>query len=192
MVLAVISRILQRQVSTDCLRNPSLGSTTKSAGCQRAGSTKPIRSPFQDGFKNSENDFPPMRMLIIFARSSGDLARPPILEKVGPTPQTPVSSIDPTVPFMPYNAARVAGCTIDPSDSLPIDRGAKPAATPAPLPEDDPPGVYILSAFHSSRKIREGVHYGQERLRLGALHRAHRVIRSVLQEQTSLQSCELP
>jgi len=43
---------------------------------------------------------------------------------------------------MPNNAARVAGCTIEPSDSVPIDSGPKPAATPAPLPEDDPHGVY--------------------------------------------------
>jgi hypothetical protein len=50
--------------------------------------------------------------------------------------------MDPTVAFNPYSAARVAGCTTEPSDSVPIDTGLNPAATPAPLPEDDPPGVY--------------------------------------------------
>jgi hypothetical protein len=73
-----------------------------------------------------------------FARSSGEFASPPILMNVGPTPCTPVSSIDPTVAFIPNNAARVAGYTMDPSGSVPTDRGVKPAATPAPLPEDDP------------------------------------------------------
>lgn len=54
----------------------------------------------------------------------------------------PVVSTDPGVAFIPYNAARVAGCTSEPSVSVPIDTGAKPAATPTALPEDDPQGVW--------------------------------------------------
>ena len=53
----------------------------------------------------------------------------------------PAVSTDPGVAFIPYSAARVAGCTSKPSVSVPIDNGAKPAATPTALPEDDPQGV---------------------------------------------------
>ena len=54
----------------------------------------------------------------------------------------PAVSTDPGVAFIPYSAARVAGCTREPSVSVPIDTGAKPAATPTALPEDEPQGVW--------------------------------------------------
>ena len=54
----------------------------------------------------------------------------------------PTGSTDPGVAFIPYSAARVAGCTREPSVSVPIDTGAKPAATPTALPEDEPQGVW--------------------------------------------------
>ena len=43
---------------------------------------------------------------------------------------------------MAYKAARQPGATIDPVVSVPIDSGAKPAATPVAGPDDDPAGVY--------------------------------------------------
>jgi hypothetical protein len=44
--------------------------------------------------------------------------------------------------FRAYNPARQAGMMIEPSDSVPRDRGANPAATPAALPDEEPAGPY--------------------------------------------------
>lgn len=54
----------------------------------------------------------------------------------------PVLSTLSGVSLMAYNPALAAGITIEPSSSVPSDTGAKPAATPAALPEDEPPGPY--------------------------------------------------
>lgn len=43
---------------------------------------------------------------------------------------------------MAYSPALAAGMTMEPSSSVPSDTGAKLAATPAALPEDEPPGPY--------------------------------------------------
>ena len=79
---------------------------------------------------------------MILARSSGVFASPPTLSNAGDIGWMPAVFTDPGVAFIPYSAARVAGCTSEPSVSVPIDTGAKPAATPTALPEDDPQGVW--------------------------------------------------
>jgi hypothetical protein len=48
----------------------------------------------------------------------------------------------PIVGFKEYAPALVAGTRREPIVSLPIDRGAKPAASPAADPDDEPPGAY--------------------------------------------------
>ena len=82
-----------------------------------------------------------------FDRSDGVLAIAPALSKSGFAGCTAVISIVPTVAFIAYKAARVAGWHIDPSVSVPIDTGANPAATPAALPDDEPHGVYSKALF---------------------------------------------
>jgi hypothetical protein len=42
---------------------------------------------------------------------------------------------------MLYRAARIDGCTIEPSDSLPMLKGENPAAVPTADPDGEPPGV---------------------------------------------------
>lgn len=42
---------------------------------------------------------------------------------------------------MPNSAARFSGCVIDPSVSVAIASGAKPAATLEALPDDEPAGA---------------------------------------------------
>lgn len=48
----------------------------------------------------------------------------------------------PRVGLTAYSEFRVAGQLMDPSVSVPIESGAKPAATAIPLPEEEPPGLY--------------------------------------------------
>ena len=66
----------------------------------------------------------------------------PALSKVLLSVKSPSALIRPTVGLMAYKAARQPGATIDPVVSVPIDSGAKPAATPVAGPDDDPAGVY--------------------------------------------------
>ena len=82
-----------------------------------------------------------MIVSMTIARSDGVLAIAPALSKSEFAGCIAVMSIIPTVAFIAYKAARVAGWHIDPSVSVPIDTGANPAATPAALPDDEPQGV---------------------------------------------------
>jgi hypothetical protein len=50
--------------------------------------------------------------------------------------------MEPREGLMAYTAARHPGVTREPIVSVPIDSGAKPAATPAADPDEDPPGAY--------------------------------------------------
>ena len=52
---------------------------------------------------------------------------------------TPVVGTSPTVGFSPTQPLNAAGHVMEPSVSVPIAYGARPAATAAPLPELDPP-----------------------------------------------------
>jgi hypothetical protein len=67
--------------------------------------------------------------------------------KVGDVPFVETA---PTIAFIPKSAALLAGWVIDPSVSVAIVRGAKPAARPAALPDDDPAGAFI---FVSSKQM---------------------------------------
>ncbi len=58
----------------------------------------------------------------------------------------PCCGIRPTVGFSPTMPLSAAGQTIDPFVSVPIESSAKPAATAAPEPLDEPPGDR-LSAY---------------------------------------------
>ena len=60
------------------------------------------------------------------------------LTLIGTTPRVGTA---PTVGLMPATPLSEAGQVIDPSVSVPIDKGARPAATAAPEPEDEPPGL---------------------------------------------------
>lgn len=53
---------------------------------------------------------------------------------------TPVLLVVPVEGLMPYSAPRLEGFTMLPSVSEPRARGANPAATPAPDPEELPAG----------------------------------------------------
>jgi len=46
------------------------------------------------------------------------------------------------VGFIVYSAARLAGIISEPDVSVPMEIGAKPAATQTAEPEDDPPVFY--------------------------------------------------
>ena len=55
----------------------------------------------------------------------------------------PVPSIRPIEGLMVYNEARIEGVTRDPTVSVPIARGAKPALTAMADPDEDPSGLYV-------------------------------------------------
>ncbi|KAK5636299.1 hypothetical protein RRF57_012011 [Xylaria bambusicola] len=82
-----------------------------------------------------------MRISMRSAKSATQRIRPPALINVLPADWVADISIRLTDAFMPYSAARADGVTIEPSDSTPMDHGAKPTATPTALPLEDPPGV---------------------------------------------------
>ena len=52
---------------------------------------------------------------------------------------TPVVGTSPTVGFNPTQPLKAAGQVIEPSVSVPIANRVIPAATAAPLPDDEPP-----------------------------------------------------
>ena len=60
----------------------------------------------------------------------------------------------PTDGFSPYKPARQAGSTMEPSVSDPTLIGAKPAATPAALPDEDPDGV--CDDYSANEVLRRG------------------------------------
>lgn len=74
------------------------------------------------------------------ATSYGDFAKAPKQSNSEAPGWQPVVSTVPGVSLRAYRAVLAAGIMIDPSDSVPMDRGANPAATPTALPEDDPAG----------------------------------------------------
>lgn len=78
-----------------------------------------------------------------------------------PPDMVPFMSIVPTEPFMLYKAAQIAGCTIHPSNSLPMLKAENPAAVPTAEPNQEPPGVYKISG-QQTLKINEilGLRYG--------------------------------
>ena len=53
----------------------------------------------------------------------------------------PCVGTEPTVGLMPTTPFSDDGQVIDPSVSVPIARGAKPAASAAPAPEEEPPAL---------------------------------------------------
>ncbi len=108
----------------------------------KVGSTKPTLCPSQVSVVVradrlvSFNKIPSR-----LARSPGVRAMPPMLSVSALQGAVPSVGIRPTVAFSPYRDALLAGCTMDPSVSVAKARGAKPAATPTALPEDEPAGV---------------------------------------------------
>lgn len=125
------------------LKKSSRGSQTSAANLHFLGSTnaKLIESQEVD-VGISSNDGRERRTDVNVARSATHFVNPPGVKNVFPAACTPVMSTAPTVTLRLYKASRVAGHTTDPSVSVPTEQGAKPAATPTALPEDDPPGVY--------------------------------------------------
>lgn len=83
----------------------------------------------------------------MFARAVGVFAKPPRQSIEDPPGRTPAVSMDPWLAFRPYKAALEAGCTTEPSVSVPIETGAKPAATPTVEPDDEPAGVFRISCL---------------------------------------------
>lgn len=54
---------------------------------------------------------------------------------------------------MEYKPARFAGIQIEPPVSVPMDKGANPADTPTPDPEDEPPGPERPQNRSSARNL---------------------------------------
>ena len=73
--------------------------------------------------------------------STADLDMTPRESKSGFPGCVPEQSTRAGVPFKANTAARLAGCTTEPSVSAPKAMGAKPAATPTQLPDEEPDGV---------------------------------------------------
>ena len=107
-------------------------------------STNPTRRPSQLRPNEDEKLLPPASVSNSAARSSEDFAMPPILSVSGDHGLVPSVDRSPAVALRPYSAALFAGCTIEPSVSVARESGAKPAAIPTALPEDDPPGVCLI------------------------------------------------
>src|SRR5579871_4268135 len=73
--------------------------------------------------------------------SPTDLARGPAVSWLDEMGTIPVRGTSPTVGLMPTTPHTVAGHRIEPSVSVPMVRGASPAANAAPDPDDEPPGL---------------------------------------------------
>ena len=134
-------------VLTDWALKPSFGSVTKPAGCHCSRSTKPTRRPRQSFCKSSAAPGSVLganRCLQRFTISRALFVKPPNASRSGLPGCVPDASISPGVAFKEKTAFRLAGCTRDPSVSDPNDMGAKPAATPTALPEEEPDGVYCV------------------------------------------------
>ena len=74
------------------------------------------------------------------AISAADLANGPDVSNISMTGMTPSEETNPRPDFRVKTFARVAGMMSEPQVSVPIAIGAKPAATAAALPDDEPPG----------------------------------------------------
>jgi hypothetical protein len=88
--------------------------------------------------------------------SAADFAMGPGLSKNSVMQYSPVLFWIPTVGLRAYRAARVEGVTIDPIVSVPMARGAKPAATETAEPVDEPPGACPIFFQHYSVTGRYG------------------------------------
>lgn len=123
--------------------------TTTTLGRQIPRAVQPIARPGRRLCRHLRHPGPiprhsvaPFRTSNSATRSRGDFDIPPML--LVSELQGVVSSVDrrPTVALRPYRAARLAGCTMEPSVSVASASGAKPAARPAALPEDEPAGAW--------------------------------------------------
>ena len=75
------------------------------------------------------------------ATSRTDLAIAPGVSRDAATRQQPSAVMRPRVGFKANRACLEAGCTMDPSFSVPIPTSEKPAETLTALPVDEPPGL---------------------------------------------------
>lgn len=75
----------------------------------------------------------------MMAMSCGDRAMGPAESNSGEMGTMPVDGIKPWVGFIAYTSFLEDGVKMDPDVSVPVDTGAKPAATPAHDPDEDPP-----------------------------------------------------
>ena len=80
------------------------------------------------------------------AASSALWAIGPTVSSVRESGVTPKRLVKPKVGFIPVSPHSADGMRIEPPVSVPSARGAKPAATAAPEPALEPPG--IRSSFH--------------------------------------------
>src|SRR5271165_2455382 len=69
----------------------------------------------------------------------------PMWSMVHPSGITPRLLIRPKVGFRPVTPQKDAGMRIDPPVSVPVAKGRMPAATAAPEPPLDPPGMRSVS-----------------------------------------------
>jgi hypothetical protein len=78
---------------------------------------------------------------------------PPSESKVEDIDIIPSPDVAPTVSFSANKAARLAGVLSEPSVSVPMPNGLKPAEIPTATPVEDPPGLFpnIVSFKHRAR-----------------------------------------
>jgi hypothetical protein len=95
-------------------------------------------------------------------RSLADLVMGPALSKKLLSVNMPSLLMRPRVGLMAYTAARHPGVTREPMVSVPIESGAKPAATPAADPDEEPPGACYHEKIALSLELsysRNGLKY---------------------------------
>ena len=85
---------------------------------------------------------------IISATSSAVRAIGPVLER-SPVIEGGQAGTRPNVAFRPSSPLKLAGIRTEPPPSVPMAMGPRPAATAAPAPPDEPPGV--MPVFHGLR-----------------------------------------
>ena len=85
----------------------------------------------------------PSRAASARAASSTDRHSGPTVSNRAQSGKTPCNEIRPLVVFNPTKSFHAAGIRTDPPVSEPIAKGAKPKATEAAAPEDDPPETAI-------------------------------------------------
>src|SRR5882672_2001528 len=85
---------------------------------------------------------------IISAQSSAVRAIGPVLER-SPVSEGGQAGTRPNVAFSPTSPLKLEGMRTEPPPSVPMVIGPSPAATAAPAPPDEPPGV--RSRFHGLR-----------------------------------------
>lgn len=144
---------------TICSLYSSSETSSLGGSCHRDASTTPTRMPFQ--LSVIKFDKPPgkpdrisslSRTSVKSATSLTVFPIPPRLSNVEEIEMTPWDDDEPTETFKAYRAARLAGVLIEPSVSVPIPKGLKPADMPTATPVDDPPGLcsaVAISFTHS-------------------------------------------